>query len=197
MRGELRLCEGHIARIAGLYRHDGKELATAVERFTEAKQLMPRSPDPELALAQLYVYGHKDLDKAYDALRRAQKLGHPLGNREKQQLADGYLERAGELIPDAQNVRGLPQEKDQIGARRRRLQPRPGTVPGHRSLRPRHQVGGPGAERPGRGEFAAGANRRRRGGPLIWQWLCTTTCQVLRAPRRGVCGAGWQPAAGC
>jgi tetratricopeptide (TPR) repeat protein/predicted Ser/Thr protein kinase len=114
VRGELRLCEGHIARISGLYRHDGKELVTAVERFTEAKQLMPRSPDPELALAQLYVYGMKDLDKAYDALRGAQKLGHPLGNREKQQLADGYLDRAGELISDAQNVRGLPQEKNQI-----------------------------------------------------------------------------------
>jgi len=114
VRGELRLCEGHIARIAGIYRHDGKELATAVERFNEAKDLLPRSPDPELGLAQLYVYGMKDLDKAYDALREAQKLGHPLGNREKQQLADGYLERAGELTADAQNVRGLPQEKDQI-----------------------------------------------------------------------------------
>jgi tetratricopeptide (TPR) repeat protein len=114
VRGELRLCEGHIARISGLYRHDGKELVTAAERFTEAKQLMPRSPDPELALAQLYVYGMKDLDKAYDALREAQKLGHPLGNREKQQLADGYLDRAGQLISDAQNVRGLRGEKDQI-----------------------------------------------------------------------------------
>ncbi|HMD70771.1 MAG TPA: serine/threonine-protein kinase [Bryobacteraceae bacterium] len=113
VRGELRLCEGHVARIGGMYRHDGKELATAVERFNEAKQLMPRSPDPELGLAQVYVYGMKDLDKAYDALREAQKLGHPLGSREKQQLADGYLDRAGELMADAQSVRGLPQEKDQ------------------------------------------------------------------------------------
>jgi len=62
----------------------------------------------------LYVYGMKDLDKAYDALREAQKLGHPLGNREKQQLADGYLDRAGELTSDALNVRGMPREKDQI-----------------------------------------------------------------------------------
>jgi tetratricopeptide (TPR) repeat protein/predicted Ser/Thr protein kinase len=114
VRGELRLCEGHIARIGGLYHHDGKELVTAVERFTEAQHLMPRSPDPQLALAQLYVYGLKDLDKAYDALREAQRLGHPLGNREKQQLADGYLDRADQLFSDAQNVRDLPQEKDQI-----------------------------------------------------------------------------------
>jgi tetratricopeptide (TPR) repeat protein len=114
VRGELRLCEGHIARIGGIYRHDGKDLVTAVERFNEAQHLMPRSPDPQLGLAQLYVYGMKDLDKAYDALREAQKLGHPLGNRERQQLADGYLDRADQLFADAQNVRDLPQEKDQI-----------------------------------------------------------------------------------
>jgi serine/threonine protein kinase len=114
VRGELRLCEGHIARIGGMYRHDGKDLVTAVEKFTEAQRLMPRSPDPQLALAQLYVYGLKDLDKAYDALREAQRLGHPLGNRENQQLADGYLDRADQLFSDAQSVRDLPQEKDQI-----------------------------------------------------------------------------------
>jgi tetratricopeptide (TPR) repeat protein len=114
VRGELRLCEGHIARISGMFHHDSKELVTAVEKFTEAQHLMPRSPDPELALAQVYVYGLKDLDKAYDALREAQKLGHPLGSREKQQLADGYVDRADELFSDAKNVKGLPQEKDQI-----------------------------------------------------------------------------------
>jgi predicted Ser/Thr protein kinase len=114
VRGELRLCEGHVARIAGLYRRDGKELATAVEKFTEAQRLMPRSPDPLLALAQLYVYGLKDIDKAYEAMLEAQKLGHPLGNRENQQLADGYLDRAHGLLSDAQSMRGLPQQKDQI-----------------------------------------------------------------------------------
>jgi predicted Ser/Thr protein kinase/tetratricopeptide (TPR) repeat protein len=114
VRGELRLCEGHIARISGMYHHDGKELVTAVERFSEAQRLMPRSPDPQLGLAQLYVYGLKDLDKAYDALREAQKLGHPLGSREKQQLADGYVDRANALLSDAQDLRGMPQESDEI-----------------------------------------------------------------------------------
>jgi hypothetical protein len=37
-----------------------------------------------------------------------------LGNREKLQLADGYLARADRLWWDSRNVRGLPQEKDQI-----------------------------------------------------------------------------------
>jgi len=114
VRGQLRLVEGHVDRIVGLYQNDRKELVTAEEKFTEAQQLLPKSPDPYLALAQLYIYGMKDLDKAYDALREAQKLGHPLGPREEQQLADGYLDRADQLFTDSKSVRDLPQEKDEI-----------------------------------------------------------------------------------
>ncbi len=114
VRGELRLCEGHVARIVGLYQHDRKELVTAEEKFTEAAKELPKSPDPYLALAQLYVYGMKELDKAYDALREAARLGHPLGPREYQQLADGYVDRADQLFADSKNVRDLPQEKDEI-----------------------------------------------------------------------------------
>ncbi|HUA60135.1 MAG TPA: serine/threonine-protein kinase [Verrucomicrobiae bacterium] len=114
VRGELRLCEGHVDRIVGLYQHDRKELVTAEEKFNEAVRLLPNSPDPQLALAQLYVYGMKELDKAYDALREAARLGHPIGEREKQQLADGYTDRADQLFADSKNVRGLPQEKDEI-----------------------------------------------------------------------------------
>jgi serine/threonine protein kinase len=114
VRGKLRLGEGHVARINGLYQNNGRELVTAEEKFIEAQRLLPKSPDPPLALAQLYVYGMKELDKAYDALREAARLGHPLGAREEQQLADGYISRADQLFADSKNVRGLPQEKDEI-----------------------------------------------------------------------------------
>ncbi len=112
VRGKLRLCEGHIARINGSTRPAG--LNEAVTKFTEAQQLMPRSPDPQLGLAQVYVYGLKDIDRAYEALQEAEHRGYKLGNREKSQLADGYRERADRLWWDSRNVRGLPQEKDQI-----------------------------------------------------------------------------------
>ena len=75
---------------------------------------MPKSPDPQLGLARLYVYGLKDIDKADAALQQAERHGHPLGNREKAQLADGYRQRADRLWYDSRNVRGLPQEKDQV-----------------------------------------------------------------------------------
>jgi serine/threonine protein kinase len=114
VRGKLRLSEGQISRINGISHRSVQELNAAVEQFTEAQRLMPNSPDPQLGLARVYVYGLKDIDKAYAALQQAQKRGYQLGNREKLQLADGYLARADRLWWDSRNVRGLPQEKDQI-----------------------------------------------------------------------------------
>jgi hypothetical protein len=114
VRGKLRLCEGHLARINGTSHRSAAELNVAVEQFTEAQRLMPKSPDPELGLARAYVYGLKDIDKASEAFRQAENHGYKLGSREKAQLADGYLDRADRLWWDSRNVRGLPQEKDQV-----------------------------------------------------------------------------------
>jgi eukaryotic-like serine/threonine-protein kinase len=114
VRGKLRLCEGHIARIEGGAHRSTAVMNQAVDKFTEAQRLLPNSPDPELGLARVYVYGLKDIDKAYQALQEAQRLGYPLGVREKLQLADGYRDRADRAWWDSRNVRGLPQEKDQI-----------------------------------------------------------------------------------
>ena len=114
VRGKVRLCEGHISRINGSTHQRPQELNAAIEQFTEAQRLMPQSPDPQLGLARLYVYGLKDNDKAYQALQEAQKRGYQLGNRDKSQLADGYLDRADWLWKHSIVMRGLPQEKDQI-----------------------------------------------------------------------------------
>jgi serine/threonine protein kinase len=113
-RGRLRLAEGHIARINGTTHRNPAELRDAVEKFTEAQRLMPHSPDPQLGLARVYVYGLKDLDKAYDSLGEAQRRGYPSGNREKSQLADGYRDRADRLAADSRSLKGLPAEKDQL-----------------------------------------------------------------------------------
>jgi serine/threonine-protein kinase len=114
IRGKLRICEGHLARINGTSHRSAQELSLAVEKFDEAQKLLPKSPDPELGLARVYVYGLKDIDKGYEALQEAQKRGYTLGNREKLLLADGYRDRADRLWWDSRNVRGLPPEKDQI-----------------------------------------------------------------------------------
>jgi serine/threonine-protein kinase len=113
-RGKLRLSEGHLARINGTAHGGLAELNRAVDDFHEAQRLLPKSPDPELGLARVYVYGLRDIDRAYQALQLAGKLGYPLGNREKSQLADGYRARADRVWWDTRNLRGLPQEKDEI-----------------------------------------------------------------------------------
>jgi tetratricopeptide (TPR) repeat protein/predicted Ser/Thr protein kinase len=112
--GKLRLVEGHLARINGTSHKSAAELNEAVQKFAEAQQLMPQSPDPALGLARVYVYGLKDIDRASQAFDQAVNHGYKLGNREKSQLADGYRERADRLWWDSRSVRGLPQEKDQI-----------------------------------------------------------------------------------
>jgi tetratricopeptide (TPR) repeat protein/predicted Ser/Thr protein kinase len=114
VHGKLRLAEGHLARINGTSHKSAAELNLAVEKFAEAQQFMPQSPDPALGLARVYVYGLKDIDRASQAFDQAVNHGYKLGNREKSQLADGYRERADRLWWDSRNVRGLPQEKDQV-----------------------------------------------------------------------------------
>ncbi len=113
-RGDLRLAEGHLARINGTNHRDTKLLGDAIEDFTEAQRLLPNSPDPELGLARVYIYGLKDIDKAAQAFQEAERRGYQLGSREKLFLADGYLERADRTFWDSRNVHGLPQEKDQL-----------------------------------------------------------------------------------
>ena len=114
VRGELRLCEGQVARIAGTARHNTAMLSDAAQKLNEAQQLMPRSPDPELGLARLYEYGLKDIDKTFLALQEAEKRGYALGNRDKSQLADGYRDRGDRLWYDSRKIQGLPQEKDEV-----------------------------------------------------------------------------------
>jgi tetratricopeptide (TPR) repeat protein/predicted Ser/Thr protein kinase len=114
VRGELRLCEGQIDRINGVSHHNAAILNEAIQKFEEAEQALPHSPDPELGLAGVYVYGLKDIDKAYAELQEAERRGYRLGNRQKAQLADGYRDRGDRLWLDSRDVRGLPQEKDQI-----------------------------------------------------------------------------------
>jgi serine/threonine protein kinase len=113
-RGRLRLAEGHIARINGTAHNSSSDLNLAVEKFAEAQRLMPKSPDPQLGLARVYVYGLKDVDRAYQAFEEAAKLGYPLGNREKLQLADGYRARADRAWLDFRNVRDTPHEKEEV-----------------------------------------------------------------------------------
>jgi serine/threonine protein kinase len=113
VRGRLRLVEGHISRVAGETRHRQSDIDDATEKFNEAERLLPSSPDPPLAEARLEIQDQKDLDRGYAALQQAEKRGYS-GNRERQQLGDGFRDRANRAFWDSRNVRDLPQEKDLV-----------------------------------------------------------------------------------
>jgi serine/threonine protein kinase len=113
VRGRLRLVEGHIARLSGETRHRQSDIDDAMEKFGEAQRLLPSSPDPPLAETRLAIQDLRDFDRAYTALQMAEKRGYT-GNRERQQLADAFRDRANRAFWDSRNVRDLPQEKDLV-----------------------------------------------------------------------------------
>jgi tetratricopeptide (TPR) repeat protein len=119
LRAALRYCEGHLHRINGEARKArgefadaNRELTEAVAAFREAAELRPEWPDPFLGLARTFIYGLKDVDRGADALNQAERNGYTPNEREIAQLADGYLARGNTLARTAQQLSGIPQERD-------------------------------------------------------------------------------------
>src|SRR5262249_28059549 len=59
--------------------------------FEEAASKLPRSPDPHLALARLYIYSFRNVGLAMAELHEAEQAGYKSGPREQEQRADAYL----------------------------------------------------------------------------------------------------------
>jgi hypothetical protein len=121
LRASLRYCDGHLHRIDGNARKEGKQtgaaqrqFAEAVAAFREAAQLRSDWPDPFLGLARTFIGGLADVDRGADALSQAERLGHKPGDRETAELADGYRERAETLARNARQLEGMPQEQSYL-----------------------------------------------------------------------------------
>jgi len=119
IRGTLRYCQGQLHRINGearkARRQTGqaqREFTDAVAAFREAASLRPKWPDPFLGLARTFIYGIEDIDRGADAMKEAQRLGHPMGDRETAQLADGYRARGDTLDRAATDLHGMAQERE-------------------------------------------------------------------------------------
>ena len=111
IKGKLRLCEGHLARINATGRNRQKETAEAVARFQEAASLMKDSPDPYLGLARLYAYNLNDVEKAEQAVADAERRGFKRGKRETGQLADGYRLMGDRLWNESRPFSKMPAEE--------------------------------------------------------------------------------------
>ena len=97
--GELALSRGYatLERISGgTYSplSAGQWRRYAWDQFALAAQKMPRSPDPHLALARVYVYSLPDQAKAIAEFDEAERLGAILGQREFVEQADAYRMQA-------------------------------------------------------------------------------------------------------
>ena len=155
VRGKLRLVEGHIARINGGAHSSLAELNLAVDKFNSAQQLMPKSPDPELGLARVYVYGLKDIDRAYQALQQAEQRGYHLRNRERVQLRRWLPRTRRPAVVGFAKCAWIATGEGSDPARRRRLQSRAGPVSGRGALRQCQRWHRTCREEPGEREFPA------------------------------------------
>ncbi|SPF45560.1 Serine/threonine protein kinase [Candidatus Sulfopaludibacter sp. SbA4] len=93
--GELALSRGYatLERIGGGHYSPtaaGQLRRYARDQFSLAVRKMPRSPDPHLAMARVYVYSLPDVGKAMQEFDEAERLGAMLGQREFRQQADAY-----------------------------------------------------------------------------------------------------------
>jgi serine/threonine protein kinase len=90
-KGKLALCNGY----ANLCENPAlPKAAKSIDRFREAEWYMPRSPDPHLGLARVYIYAYHNIGQAIAEFELAEELGYHCGPREAEQEADGYLFRA-------------------------------------------------------------------------------------------------------
>jgi tetratricopeptide (TPR) repeat protein len=118
--GELALSSGYgaLERLSGGQYSEAAADQLRLEarrQFALAAQKMPRTPDPHLALARLFVYSLPNVDRAMEEFQRAEHLGASMGSREIEQQADAYRLRALQEWPaesqaavrDAQAARRL------------------------------------------------------------------------------------------
>jgi eukaryotic-like serine/threonine-protein kinase len=106
IRGKYRLVDGHLKLKAN-------NLKEARSDFEEARNLLPKSPDPHLGLALLQM-SDGDLDKAEDELNQAKRHGFRPGRREQRQLADGYKTRGEKWLAAAKRNRDLAQMQESL-----------------------------------------------------------------------------------
>lgn len=100
-RGKLALADGYLT----LIRNPRLPAAAAAEaNFRMSARLLPRSPDPHLALAHVYTYSFHNAGRAMAELTEAERAGFHPGPRESEMRADGYLYRAESEIRRAQKA---------------------------------------------------------------------------------------------
>ncbi len=100
-KGKLALCDGYtnLAQNPKL-----PKAALSIDNFRAAESYLPRSPDPHLGLARLYVYAYRNIGEAMAEFHLAEQLGLHPGPREIEQQGDGCRFRAEWELARARNT---------------------------------------------------------------------------------------------
>ena len=104
IRGKLALVMGYIdlnlasGKQSSVVAYMRGRVQRAFWEFNDAATWLPKSPDPHLGLARLYVYAFRDLDKAIEEWDKAEQQRYKRGPRELEQEADGFRLRAEKEI---------------------------------------------------------------------------------------------------
>ncbi len=101
-KGKLALAEGYLNLVQN---PKPPKASLSIDNFRQAASYLPKSPDPHLGLARLYVYAFRNIGEAMPEFQQAEKLGYQLGPRETTQEADGFLFRSEWELARARHVR--------------------------------------------------------------------------------------------
>ena len=116
VKGKLALVSAYL-----VLAQDSPDAREAKAGFEEAAALAPRSADPHLGLARVYVYLLHNVGSAVAEFHQAERLGFKIGPREMAQQADGYLARAqSELLQAEGASKTSPAEEARLLALARR-----------------------------------------------------------------------------
>jgi len=91
LKGKLAIADGYLNMVKNPRR---PRADASIDSFRLAASYLPKSPDPHLGLARLYVYAFRNIGEASPEFQQAVNLGYQLGPREATQEADGYLYRS-------------------------------------------------------------------------------------------------------
>ncbi len=89
--GKLALCNAYFNLAEN---PDPPKCDASLGYFRQAQSYLPRSPDPHLGMARLYVYSLHNIGQALGEFYQAERLGYKLGPKEAEEQADGYLFRS-------------------------------------------------------------------------------------------------------
>lgn len=108
VKGKLAIAEGYL----NVVQHPKTPKASlSIDSFRQASSYLPKSPDPHLGLAYVYVYAFRNIGEAMPEFEQAQRLGYQLGPREATQEADGYLYRSEYELAKARRTASTNQDE--------------------------------------------------------------------------------------